>query len=77
MIKLKGIYKYYPEYGWHEVTYYLETRIFTLGCDSLESLLSLSESFWSPRSDMTVSQWNRAVISSNEDTLEIDLRLVS
>jgi len=77
MIKPRGIYQYLNETNTHQITYYLETRIFVLAADSLEALLSLSDTFWSPRSDMTVTQYNTALAASQEDTQVIELDKVS
>jgi len=77
LIKPRGIYQYLNETNTHQITYYLDTRIFVLAGDSLEALLSLSEAFWSPRSDMTVTQYNTAYIASQDDTQVIELDKVS
>lgn len=76
-IKHRGIYQYQSETNTHSITYYIGKRVFTISSNTLKELLSLSENFWSPRSDMTVTQFNRAHLASLDDTQVIELNKVS
>jgi hypothetical protein len=72
-----GIYTYQKETNTHTVLFHIDTRSFSISSDSLKGLMSLIETMFSPRSDMTVSQWNRSVVGMGEDTQVIELKNVS
>ena len=72
-----GNYMYQSETNTHTVLFHMDTRSFSISSDSLKGLMSLIETMFSPRNDMTVSQWNRSVLGMEEDTQIIDLKQVS
>jgi hypothetical protein len=72
-----GIYSYQSETNTHSILFHMDTRSFSISSDSMKGLMSLIETMFSPRSDMTVSQWNSSVLGMGEDTQVIELKQVS
>jgi hypothetical protein len=71
MIKIRGMYS--QPNGRHEIMFYIQGRTFTIGAPTLDQLIKLCEAFWSPRSDLTVTQYNRASQGLSEDTQVIEI----
>ena len=72
----RGIYKHYTESNTHCITFYTETKTYTLSCDSFTGLMDLVNWFYSPRQDMTLVEYNTALINSLEDTAIIQIETI-
>jgi hypothetical protein len=68
----RGIYKHYKNTDTHTITFYTETKTYSLSCDSLLGLLSLVDSFFSPRPDMSLSEYTLALESSLDNTVKLN-----
>lgn len=69
----KGIYTYCKASKTHSIMFYTSTKTYSLSCDTLTGLLDLINSFFSPRQDMTLVEYNIAYNNSLEDTAIINI----
>lgn len=69
----RGIYKHYTESNTYSITFYTETKTYSLSCDSFLGLIDLVNWFYSPRHDMTLVEYNTALVNSLEDTAIINI----
>lgn len=69
----RGIYKHYTESNTHSITFYTETKTYSLSCDTFLGLMDLINWFYSPRHDMTLVEYNTAYNNSLEDTAIIQI----
>ena len=78
MLKLpRGLF-YITNTKGHNITYsimfYTDTKNYSISCDSFNGLLLLIDEFFSPSTNFrTLTEYNRAIESSLEDTQEIVL----